>query len=114
MPGEAHEAGEAAERERSASRHGADGGAKRSIITQPTWTYLVVRTTTRWFFRVFFRVRFEATDQLPPEGGVLLAINHQSFLDIPLVAMSTQRHVSFVARHTLAGFGPLTRPAGQA
>jgi 1-acyl-sn-glycerol-3-phosphate acyltransferase len=38
---------------------------------------------------------------------VLIASNHQSFLDIPLVAIAAPRHVCFVARRSLARSGAL-------
>jgi 1-acyl-sn-glycerol-3-phosphate acyltransferase len=38
---------------------------------------------------------------LPPTGGVLLVANHSSALDIPLIAVATDRHVGFVARASL-------------
>ncbi|MFT5051271.1 MAG: 1-acyl-sn-glycerol-3-phosphate acyltransferase [Chlamydiales bacterium] len=54
------------------------------------------------FYRLFYRVRVEGRENLP-EGGALLAANHESFLDIPLVSNAAgPRHVAFVARDTLA------------
>ena len=48
------------------------------------------------------RLRVEGREQVPRQGGALLLANHQSFLDIPVVAAATPRHVAFVARESLA------------
>ena len=54
------------------------------------------------FYRLVYRVRIEGREHIPP-GGALLAANHESFLDIPLVSRAAApRHVAFVARDTLA------------
>lgn len=70
------------------------------------WVYKAIM----WFlvapiYRIAHRVRIEGREHLPPQGA-LLAANHESFLDIPLVAHAAgPRHVSFVARDTLAKTG---------
>lgn len=72
-------------------------------LCEPTPTYHFLRVSTDLLFRVWFRRRVEGREHLPAEGGVVLAANHQSFLDIPLVAMAApNRHVCFVARESLA------------
>jgi 1-acyl-sn-glycerol-3-phosphate acyltransferase len=72
------------------------------VLTQPTLTYHVVRTVMRLWFFLYFRRRIEGREHLPREGGVLIAANHQSYLDIPLLSVATSRHISFVARRSLA------------
>jgi len=59
----------------------------------------------RAFLRAYLslhRFRAEGLEHLPRTGGVLIVANHQSFLDIPVLAVGTPRHVAFVARETLA------------
>ena len=72
------------------------------VLTGKTLTYRVIRAFSALTFRILFRVRLEEGQHLPPSGGVLIVSNHQSYLDIPLLSISTRRHVSFVARDTLA------------
>ena len=48
-----------------------------------------------WKFRVF------GLENIPRSGGVLLASNHQSYLDPVLVAMVLPREMHFMARRTL-------------
>lgn len=64
--------------------------------------YVVVRAIIAVLYRVFLRRRVIDLQNLPAEGGVMIVANHQSFLDIPLIAVATQRHVAFVARDSLA------------
>lgn len=62
-----------------------------------------------WFFHslsrllaaLFFQFRVYGREKIPQEGPVLLAMNHQSFLDPPLAGISTMRQVNFFARKTL-------------
>jgi len=77
------------------------------VLTRKTLAYRVVRTSVDIIYRIVFRRRVEGLENLPRQGPVLLALNHQSFLDIPFVAGSTTRHVSFVARESLARSKPL-------
>jgi len=76
--------------------------AEPPILVRPTETYHLLRGGTDLLFRLYFRRRIEGRENVPPTGPLVLAANHQSFLDIPLVAMATRRHVCFVARESLA------------
>jgi len=72
------------------------------VLTEATLTYSVVRAAMAAWYAPYFRPRIEARANVPATGGLLLVCNHQSFLDIPLVAIACSRHVSFVARDSLA------------
>ena len=71
------------------------------LRTKETPFYRFVRPLVRIWFKIVHGFRIEGLDNLPPTGGVLLISNHQSYLDIPLISSSTNRHVCFVARETL-------------
>ena len=73
-----------------------------AVLTEATPTYGIVRAAMAVWYGPFFRARIEARANLPATGGVLMVSNHQSLLDIPLVAIACSRHVSFVARDSLA------------
>jgi 1-acyl-sn-glycerol-3-phosphate acyltransferase len=49
----------------------------------------------------FFRVRFVGQERIPRAGGVLIAANHASILDIPLLGCGLRRQISFMGRHNL-------------
>ena len=50
---------------------------------------------------LLFRIRTWNKDRVPRRGGVLLASNHQSFLDPPLVGGPLPRQVCYMARRSL-------------
>ena len=70
--------------------------------------YIVLRTLAALVLRVFFRLGVRGAGNIPGVGGVLIASNHQSFLDPMVIAAGCGRPVSFMARDTLfrrGGFG---------
>lgn len=80
----------------------ASKGATPQILTRPTLTYRFVRNAMRVWFWTYFRRRIEGRGNVPRTGGLLIVANHQSYLDIPLISIAVSRHVSFVARRSLA------------
>jgi 1-acyl-sn-glycerol-3-phosphate acyltransferase len=49
----------------------------------------------------YYRLRVEGADRIPGHGPVILVSNHDSFVDIPLLAVVTSRPVWFMAREEL-------------
>ncbi len=73
-----------------------------SIIDTPK--KLIYRASTLalgGLFSLTCRVRLFGREHLPPRGPVLLASNHQSFLDPPLVGAMTGRPLHYMARDSL-------------
>jgi 1-acyl-sn-glycerol-3-phosphate acyltransferase len=58
----------------------------------------------RAFFRLYFRYRYYHTDRIPEQGAAILASNHASFADPPLVGCPLARRIDFLARKTLFRF----------
>jgi 1-acyl-sn-glycerol-3-phosphate acyltransferase len=52
------------------------------------------------FYKVCYRTRVYGEERFP-EGGAILASNHVSFLDPPLIAISSPVEVHFLARESL-------------
>ncbi|MCX7805909.1 MAG: 1-acyl-sn-glycerol-3-phosphate acyltransferase [Planctomycetota bacterium] len=77
----------------------AGGGALRRGVFQRAF-YRFSHFVVRNLFRLF-PVRWYGDDNVPVEGGCLLAANHQSFLDPPLVGICLRRQVHFMARSSL-------------
>jgi 1-acyl-sn-glycerol-3-phosphate acyltransferase len=72
------------------------------VIVHARPGYRIIRASLVAYLGLWHRLRIRGREHLPREGGVLIASNHQSFLDIPLVAVAAPRHVAFLARSTLA------------
>jgi 1-acyl-sn-glycerol-3-phosphate acyltransferase len=58
----------------------------------------------RAMFAVYFRWRVFNPERVPQSGGVILASNHASFLDPPLVGSGLHRDINYLARESLFRF----------
>lgn len=61
------------------------------------------------------RLRSYGGERLPRRGGVVLAFNHFSWIDIPCVGYCCKRHLYFLAKveaHRVPGLGELIRTFG--
>lgn len=47
--------------------------------------------------RAYFGVRFEGVENIPPEGPLIIAPNHVTYVDPPLVALPARRPIYFMA-----------------
>ena len=65
------------------------------------WTYWFGWMTFGAAFRSLFGLRVEGVEHLVTEGPVLVAANHQSFLDPPLIGAIYRDEMWFLARKTL-------------
>jgi 1-acyl-sn-glycerol-3-phosphate acyltransferase len=66
--------------------------------------YYLVWVTTRAFYRVYFRWHVYHPERVPLQGPVILASNHASFLDPPLVGAGVTRAIHYLARKSLFRF----------
>jgi cytidylate kinase len=92
-------------RGKSASSDGAraePSPGAQAPLTRATFVYKLARAVMNAWYLPYFRRKLRGLEHLPRAGGVLIAANHQSYLDIPLVAIAARRHVCFVARRSLA------------
>lgn len=56
---------------------------------------------TRLLGRIFFKIRILHRERVIQSGPVILAMNHQSFLDPPLAGIACDRAIYFLARRSL-------------
>lgn len=66
-----------------------------------TWLYGACHYSLRMIFDMFFRGEVAGLQYLPPSGGFLVAANHASFLDPPLIGCQISRQIAYFARKTL-------------
>ncbi len=58
--------------------------------------------------KLLFRYRVVGCEYIPAQGGVLIAANHASYIDIPFVGASIRRRMWYLGRQDL--FLPVLRP----
>src|SRR6266404_3164142 len=58
----------------------------------------------RTLFKLYFRWRVYNPERVPATGPVILASNHASFLDPPLVGSGLKRGINYLARESLFRF----------
>jgi 1-acyl-sn-glycerol-3-phosphate acyltransferase len=74
--------------------------------SRPSLIYLTVRSLSRLIFRTIYRCKTIDKGLVPHTGPLLVAANHQSYIDPPLVGGMSDREMHFVARSGLFSFGP--------
>lgn len=78
--------------------------------------YRVIRWVVRYLmFPLLGGIRVRSEERVPMEGALIVAPNHASFLDPPVIAVSLRRAVTFMAKEELFRppvFGPLIRSLG--
>ncbi len=61
------------------------------------------------------RLRSYGTERIPQSGGIVIAINHFHWIDIPCIGWVSKRNIFFLAKveaHRVTGLGPLIRSFG--
>ena len=63
--------------------------------------YAVLRLLFIGVGRLFFRFRTSGREHVPREGGLLIAANHASYLDIPVLGCGLPRRAAYLGRQDL-------------
>ncbi len=66
-----------------------------------TIVYGILWILCRSLSRLFFRYRTNGVEHIPRTGGVLLAANHASYADIPLLGCGVRRRLFYLGRADL-------------
>jgi 1-acyl-sn-glycerol-3-phosphate acyltransferase len=77
--------------------------------------YRIVRPIVTTICTVLWRTRVVGKENLPPDGGFLLAPSHRSMMDIPFAAVVTHRRIRFMGKKSLFALpviGPIFRWLG--
>ncbi len=72
------------------------------LLIDKTLTYWCTQRFVQAALFTFFRLRVRGRENVPKTGAAVIASNHQSMIDIPIIAAANERHVCFVARESLA------------
>ena len=60
-----------------------------------------IKAIAGWAFAWQARLRVEGAENVPPTGPVIIAANHRSMLDVPLLVIACPRRVTFMAKREL-------------
>ncbi len=60
--------------------------------------YVLVKTVSSGLMKAIYNAEVIGSENIPAEGPIVLAGNHTSMLDIPLVWYASSRHVRFLAK----------------
>ena len=66
--------------------------------------YNLLRAIVKLFFTVFFRITYTGHANIPASGPVIVASNHVSFWDPPVIGCGMQRSIHFMAKEELFNF----------
>lgn len=61
----------------------------------------IVKGAIYAYCKVVYRLKIVGKDNIPKEGAVIICANHKSFLDPPLIEISTGRYTRFLAKEEL-------------
>lgn len=75
-------------------------GLRRANLYEPikSVAYKAALGVARTHYSTLHRLRIWGQENIPREGGVILACNHRSWLDAQLVSLASPRKVSFLTR----------------
>lgn len=68
--------------------------------------YLTIYWFVRLCFLIIWRLDVRGLSHVPPQGAVIIAGNHRSYADPPVISISLRREVHFMAKRELFSFGP--------
>jgi 1-acyl-sn-glycerol-3-phosphate acyltransferase len=63
--------------------------------------YCVFKAILFIFFKVFNRLEVIGSENIPEEGGTIVAANHMSYLDPPVIGAALKRRATYMAREGL-------------
>ena len=79
------------------SKEKAAAGSKRVKSALPQWFINLVRPLVRLFSRVFWRLEHKGVENIPLNGGLIIAANHQSYGDPFWLSIPIKRPIRFLA-----------------
>lgn len=86
------EASAAARRAREHDEHDAS-----APVVLPQWTFEMARPVVRTLSRVLWHMRFHGVENIPARGGVVIAANHQTYIDPFWISVPVRRPVRYLA-----------------
>lgn len=63
----------------------------------PLWAISIIRAILRGLSRLFFRISFRGLENIPHTGGVIIASNHQTYIDPIWMSLPVNRRIRYLA-----------------
>jgi 1-acyl-sn-glycerol-3-phosphate acyltransferase len=63
--------------------------------------YSLIRGIGYFIFRIFYRLKIEGRENLPPGGPAIILPKHQFWSDVPIVGLALGRPASYIAKQEL-------------
>ena len=63
----------------------------------PQWALEILRPTVGLFSRVLWKIEFVGVENVPAEGGVVIAANHQTYIDPFWLSLQIKRPIRYLA-----------------
>ena len=63
----------------------------------PGWALELLRVALRTLFRLFWRMRFVGTEHIPHDGPLIVAANHQTYIDPFWLSVPVKRTIRYLA-----------------
>jgi 1-acyl-sn-glycerol-3-phosphate acyltransferase len=61
------------------------------------WAIHIIRITLGGLSRIFFRISFKGLENIPQTGGVIMASNHQTYIDPIWMTLPIKRRIHYLA-----------------
>ena len=82
---------------RTFSRRKATERSQPDELVLPQWAFELMRPCVRLAFRLFWDLRFKDTENIPAEGGLIIASNHQTYIDPFWLSIPIKRPLRYLA-----------------
>jgi 1-acyl-sn-glycerol-3-phosphate acyltransferase len=79
-----------------ATRRGKNGAQPEPVVL-PQWTLEAIRATFGAASRVLWRVKYSGVENIPAGGGLIIASNHQTYIDPFWVSVPIKRPTRYLA-----------------
>jgi 1-acyl-sn-glycerol-3-phosphate acyltransferase len=79
------------------SRRRRGNGAQQEEVVLPQWAMECVRHAGRTLSRLLWQIRYVGIENIPPTGGLIVAANHQTYIDPFWIGFPIRRPQRFLA-----------------
>lgn len=81
----------------SVAPRGRANDAQAEPFVFPQWVIDLIRVPLRWMSRLFWRISYRGVENIPPTGGVIIASNHQTYIDPVWMSLPVKREIRYLA-----------------